>query len=146
MLLLIVVLLFIIALPNILNILATALGLTWLYSFISKYGKYILVSCIAIAIIILFLYIYKNKEKIKWNYFKRKTEQISHKIIKKEFNNNPAVTSRHVFDEIIKVWVPLVKKMYPNSTPKELGIKLGITPKGIQEKMDCTVLNEKERV
>lgn len=140
----IIVLLFIIALPTLLNIVASALGLFWLYDFMSNYGKYILFSCILLSISLATLYLYKNKEIIKWKYFKNKSERICHKIIKQQLNNDPTISSRQVFDEIVKLWVPLAKKLYPNSKPKDLGIKLEITPKGIEEKINNSMFKNKQ--
>ncbi|MGJ0848456.1 hypothetical protein ACR77J_17335 [Tissierella praeacuta] len=140
----VIILLFIIALPTLLNVIASALGLFWLYDFISNYGKHILFSCILLSISLAALYLYKNKEIIKWKYFKNKSEQICHKVIKQQFNNDPAVNPRQVFDEIVKLWVPLVKKLYPNSKPKDIAIKLGITPKGIEVKINSYILKNKQ--
>lgn len=136
----IILLLFVIALPVLLNIVAAALGLSWLYNFISTYGKYIVLSCILLAIVLILLYLNNNKEKIKWNYFKNKSEKLCTKIIKKQFDNNPTITSRQLFDEIVKHWVPLASKLYPNSKPKDLGIKLEITPTGIEKRINSSIL------
>ena len=52
----VIILLFIIALPTLLNVIASALGLFWLYDFISNYGKHILFSCILLSISLAALY------------------------------------------------------------------------------------------
>lgn len=128
MIILIVILLLIIALPSILNI----LGITWFISKILSYKYYLL----TITFSIIAIYFYINKNKFKWYYFSKKTERIVSRTIEHEFYKNPSIASREVFDLIVKQWVPISNKLYPHISPKDLGIRLKVTPKGIEDRIN----------
>jgi len=134
--LIIIILLFIIALPTIANILGAVLGLWVIVDFIVKYKYLILLGAAAIGGIYAFdLHNKANSEPRKWNTFQSKTMIIVRDAIDREFAANPLVTPRHIFDEVVKEWVPLAKKFYPDIKPRELGERLDVTPSGIQQRM-----------
>lgn len=127
MLLIIVILLLILTLPSIANIF---LG-TAVVTSIIKYFPVI----VSFLLILITVYIYKNFNQLKWKYFSTKSEKIVINTIKTEFHKDPSLNPRDIFDLIVKKWVPISKKIYPDVKPKDLGVKLKITPDGIAERM-----------